>query len=89
MHVATQHLLVDPKMMVDAAAVLLPIYAEAAKAEDRRQKKLWGGGGTGCSYPPATPGSSFAPTGPNRLSVGWAVVCQSNSGPSVRLRLIS
>ncbi|MGV6990833.1 acyl-CoA dehydrogenase family protein [Gordonia amicalis] len=32
MHVATQHLLVDPKMMVDAAAVLLPIYAEAAKA---------------------------------------------------------
>lgn len=29
MNVATQHLLVDPKMFVDAAAVLLPIYAQA------------------------------------------------------------
>jgi alkylation response protein AidB-like acyl-CoA dehydrogenase len=29
MHVATQHLLVDPKMLVDSAAVLLPIYAQA------------------------------------------------------------
>ncbi|MBC2637668.1 MULTISPECIES: acyl-CoA dehydrogenase family protein [unclassified Rhodococcus (in: high G+C Gram-positive bacteria)] len=30
MHVATQHLLVDPKMLVDAAEVLLPIYTHAA-----------------------------------------------------------
>ncbi|MBC2589685.1 acyl-CoA dehydrogenase family protein [Rhodococcus aetherivorans] len=29
MNVATQHLLVDQKMLVDAAAVLLPIYAQA------------------------------------------------------------
>lgn len=29
MHVATQHLLVDPKMLVDSAGVLLPIYASA------------------------------------------------------------
>lgn len=29
MHVATQHLLVDPKMLVDAAGVLLPVYAQA------------------------------------------------------------
>ncbi|WP_331879985.1 acyl-CoA dehydrogenase family protein [Williamsia sp.] len=29
MHVATQHLLVDPKMLVDAAAVLLPVYTNA------------------------------------------------------------
>lgn len=32
MQVATQHLLVDPKMLVDAAAVLLTTYAEAARA---------------------------------------------------------
>lgn len=30
MNVATQHLLVDPKMFVDAAAVLLPVYAAEA-----------------------------------------------------------
>jgi len=29
MNVATQHLLVDPRMLVDAAAVLLPSYAQA------------------------------------------------------------
>lgn len=32
MQVATQHLLVDPKMLVDAAGVLLPEYAAAASA---------------------------------------------------------
>lgn len=32
MQVATQHLLVDPKMLVDAAGVLLPVYAAAAQA---------------------------------------------------------